>query len=256
MTSAHTQTTRLAALNVEGVSFAYSGTQALIDVSLRVDAGRLAVLLGPNGAGKTTLFSLLSGLFAPGSGQVDVLGADLVTQSRQALGSLGVVFQTPTLDNDLNVRQNLTYFADLHGLTRLDATRRIAEVLETHALAELATRRVSTLSGGQRRRVELARSLIHQPALLLMDEATVGLDIDSRQDFVKHVRQLVESLGVAVLWATHLEDEVLASDMVHILDQGRILASGELGALFSAHHVEDIGSLTRSLRKQRSAIHE
>lgn len=236
------------ALQVQDLSFAYTGTPALDGVSLSVNTGQFAVLLGPNGAGKSTLFSILSGLFSPATGSVRVLDHDLVAQPGQALAALGVVFQSPTLDHDLSVRQNLHYFADLQGLPRREAKRRINEVLDEHGLADVVTRPAGALSGGQRRRVELARSLLHRPAILLMDEPTVGLDIDSRQAFVAHVREQVDTDKVAVLWATHLADEVLGTDTVHLLDRGRLIASGQRDALFDAHGAEDIASLTERLR--------
>lgn len=236
-----------AALAVEGLTFRYGSHVALDGVTLSVPGGRFVCLLGANGAGKTTLFSIVTGLFAARRGHVAILGHDLVHETSAALAGLGVVFQRPTLDGDLTVVQNLRYFADLQGLSRREARTRIARALERHALGELERRRASTLSGGQRRRVELARALLHRPALVLLDEPTVGLDAPSRRDFVAHVRTLAADEGVGILWATHLLDEVDAADRVCVLERGRLVADGELPALLAEHGAADVGALAGAL---------
>jgi len=230
------------------VSFDYGSIRALADVSFTVQPGEFATLVGANGAGKSTLYALLSGLFAPGAGQVSVAGIDLRRHPTRALARLGIVFQRSTLDGDLSVRRNLRYFADLQGIPSDVARVRIDDALRRHAIADVADRRADRLSGGQRRRVELARSLLHDPTVLLMDEATAGLDGPSRRDFVAHVRSLVDALGVSVLWATHLADEVRPSDVTHLLDRGRLLAAGPLAELLERHGANDIESLTTMLR--------
>jgi len=235
------------ALEVHGLGFRYGRHVALEDVDLVVPVGRFVALLGANGAGKTTLFSIVTGLFAAGDGQVRMLGHSLATETGHALATLGVVFQRPTLDADLTVVQNLRYFADLHGLSRGAARRRIDESLERHGIAAFARRRVTTLSGGERRRVELARALLHRPALLLCDEPTVGLDAPSRTAFVRHVRELAASEGVGVLWATHLFDEIDVGDRAVLLTAGRVSGSGELAELLLAHGAGDAASLFAAL---------
>ena len=231
------------ALEVSGLGFRYGEHVALEDVALSVPAGRFVALLGANGAGKSTLFSIVTGLFAAGDGQVRLLGHDLSRQSGRALATLGVVFQRPTLDADLSVAQNLAYFADLHGMGRRARRARITECLEEHGMSDFARRRVGELSGGERRRVELARALLHRPALLLCDEPTVGLDAPSRTRFVRHVRTLAARTGVGVLWATHLFDEVETGDRAVLLVRGRVRSSGELAALLEAHGAEDVAAL-------------
>lgn len=216
------------ALEVEGLSFAYGrDARALDNVSFRVPAASFTALLGPNGAGKTTLMGLVTRLFA-GQGRITICGFDLARAPLPALASLGVVFQRPTLDLDLSVERNLAYAAGLYGLDRARARARIEAVLARLELAERRGARVRTLSGGLRRRVELARALLHEPRLLVLDEPTVGLDIDSRRALVEHVHGLCREQGIAALWATHLVDEVWAEDRLVVLDRGRVVAEGEV----------------------------
>jgi len=214
------------ALAVERVSHAFGGRRVLDAVSLTVRPGEFSVLLGLNGAGKTTLFALITRLYHSGAGRIAVFGHDIRRHSSAALARIGVVFQQPTLDLDLTVEQNCFYHASLHGMARRVAAPCIAAELERVGLAARRRDRVRQLSGGQRRRVELARALLHRPSLLLMDEPTVGLDIESRQFLLDHVRLLCREQGLAVLWATHLIDEADADASVVILHRGRILATG------------------------------
>lgn len=223
------------ALEIDSVSHAFGARRALDDVSLSVPQGGFVALLGPNGAGKTTLFSLATRLYATRAGRVRLFGRDLAADPCAGLAELGVVFQSRTLDLDLTVRQNLAYHAALHGLAGRAAKARIAAMLATVGLEERMDDKVRTLSGGQARRVEIARALVHSPRLLLLDEATVGLDLASRTAIVEIVRRLVAEEGLAVLWATHIFDEVRAEDSVYVLDRGRIIAAGTAGAIASAY---------------------
>jgi ABC-2 type transport system ATP-binding protein len=220
-------------LQVEAVRKAYGPRVALKDVSLALAAGEFVALLGPNGAGKTTLFQLLTGLFNADAGVVRVCGHDMRREPVRALGRIGVVFQQTTLDLDLSVEANLVFHARLHGLGAREGQARIADALRRLGLAERAGDRVRELSGGNRRKVELARALIHQPSVLLMDEATVGLDPASRRQLLAEVLGLRER-GVAVLWASHLVDEAEAADRVIVLHRGEILAEGPPQALVAA----------------------
>jgi len=215
-----------AALEVSGLSFDFGANPALVDVGFSVDAGRFKVLLGPNGAGKTTLFSLITRLFDSSAGCIKVNGADLRKDSLKALARMGVVFQAPTLDLDLSVRQNLMYHAALHGMDKVDALDQMEEELARLEMAERSDEKIRQLNGGHRRRVEIARALMHRPRLLLLDEPTVGLDVPTRFDIVEHVHRLVRDDGIAVLWATHLIDEIYDDDEVIILHQGRVRADG------------------------------
>ena len=214
------------ALLVAGVSHRFGSVLALDDVSLAVPRGGFVVLLGPNGAGKSTLFALITRLYDNVSGEIRILGHDVRRRPAAALQQLGVVFQSRSLDADLTVLQNLTYHAALHGIGRAAGRRRALDVLKQVGLADRASARVRTLSGGQARRVEIARALLHDPACLLLDEATVGLDVASRESVLAIVRGLVKQEGVGVLWATHLVDEVAGDDRVVLLHTGRVRFAG------------------------------
>lgn len=216
------------ALKVCNVSHSFGAFAALKDVSLTVPQGGFTALLGVNGAGKTTLFSLITRLYDNASGRIEVAGHDLRRNSGAALARLGVVFQSRALDADLTVAQNLDYHAALHGIGRREARARADEVLALVGLSDRLNARVSTLSGGQQRRAEIARALIHRPEILLLDEATVGLDVKSRAEMIGLTRDLTRQ-GVSVLWATHLMDEIRPEDGLVILHQGRVLASGRAG---------------------------
>jgi ABC-2 type transport system ATP-binding protein len=216
------------ALLVRGVSHSFGPVPALADVALRVPRGAFVVLLGPNGAGKSTLFALVTRLYDNVSGEIRILGHDVRRQPTAALQQLGVVFQSRSLDSDLTLLQNLTYHAALQGIGRREARRRAIEALAKVGLAERADDKARTLSGGQARRVEIVRALLHEPACLLLDEATVGLDVASREGVLAIVRALVKERGVGVLWATHLVDEVADDDHVVLLHKGRVRFSGRV----------------------------
>jgi ABC-2 type transport system ATP-binding protein len=212
------------ALFLDNVVKTYGAIRAVDGVSLTARAGEFIALLGPNGAGKSTLFQLLSGLFVPDSGRIAVMGYDMLRDPVPALARLGIVFQQPTLDLELSVTANLMFHAGLHGIPRAAAQARIAGELARLGLAERADDKAAQLSGGNRRRVELARALLHEPRVLLMDEPTVGLDPASRSDLLKLLLGMRSERAVAVLWATHLCDEVPDADRVIVLHRGKVLA--------------------------------
>jgi ABC-2 type transport system ATP-binding protein len=214
------------ALAVERLNHSYGSRKALDDVSFSVPSGRFVALLGLNGAGKSTLFSLITRLYAVRSGAIRVFGFDIRRDPGSALSLLGAVFQPRTLDLDLSVAQNLTYHAALHGIRAREGRKRAAELLRQIGLADRARDKVRNLSGGQMRRVEIARALLHRPRLLILDEPTVGLDIKARAEILDHVRTLVQREGVTVIWATHLVDEVAADDDLIVLHRAHILAHG------------------------------
>jgi ABC-2 type transport system ATP-binding protein len=243
------------AVAIEGVSHCYGRRQALDDVTFSITPSTFAVLLGLNGAGKSTLFSLITRLYAIQRGHIRVFGRDVGHASSEALRMVGVVFQQRTLDLDLSVIQNLTYHAALHGIGKHDGRARADEVLARVALSDRANDKVRNLSGGQMRRVEIARALLHRPRLLVLDEPTVGLDIKSRADILGYVRRLVVEEGASVLWATHLIDEIADDDDVIVLHHGRVLAHGSVPRVLDAAGAKDIrAAFTRLTQGTDAAI--
>jgi ABC-2 type transport system ATP-binding protein len=231
----------VAALSVIGVSHSYGTRKALDNVTLTVAQGRFTALVGLNGAGKTTLLSLVTRLFDTRSGSISVLGHRIDREPGEALRRLGVVFQARTLDLDLSVRDNLMFHAALHGMRAGEARARTRAVLEEVELGDRARETARRLSGGQMRRVEIARALLHRPDLLVLDEPTVGLDVAARRAIQRHVRGLVTG-GVAILWTTHLFDEIEPSDGVVVLHHGRRLAAGTAAEIVERSRTRDFAA--------------
>lgn len=217
-------------LRIRGLSHDWSARAALRDISFSLERGRFTALLGPNGAGKSTLISVLTGLIRPAPGVVTVMGHDMSRHARLALARMGVVFQQPTLDLDLSLRANLRLFAALHGLSRRAADARIDAVLEILDIGARAEEKLRAMNGGHRRRMELARALLPEPELLVLDEPTVGLDAAARAAITAHAHRLAQA-GTAVFWATHLADEIAPEDDVILLDRGRLRAKGRAAEL-------------------------
>jgi ABC-2 type transport system ATP-binding protein len=213
-------------LVVRALTTCYGPRTALQSLDLVLPPRCFAALLGPNGAGKSTLFQIASGLFAADAGDVYVDGIAMRTNARRALARIGMVFQQQSLDLDLSVARNLQFQAALHGLPRALAAERIRDEAARFGLVAELGRTVRELSGGTRRKVELVRALLHRPQLLLMDEATVGLDPKSRHDLIGALRAEVAQRDVTVLWATHLVAEAEGADRVLVLHQGKLLADG------------------------------
>ena len=235
------------ALVVNNVSHSFGDNLALDDVSLEIPRGRFVVLLGLNGAGKSTLFALVTRLYDNVTGEIRIFGHDVRRRASAALQRLGVVFQSRTLDLDLSLRQNLLYHCALHGIRGREARKRTARALEIVGLGDRAREKVRNLSGGQARRVEIARSLLHKPALLLLDEPTVGLDIGSRESVVNIVRSLVEKEGLGVLWATHLFDEVRPTDLLVVMHKGRILFTGSVPDFLAKTGTQNVSDAFRKI---------
>ena len=227
-------------ISIENVGYAYGETRALDDVSLAVTPGRFTALLGPNGAGKSTLVALLTGLFVPDAGRIAILGHDLAGEPREVLARMGIVFQGQTLDLDLTVHQNMRYFAALHGMSHRAIGKRVESCLARMDLTERRHQRVRTLNSGHRRRLEIARALLHRPRVLLLDEPTVGLDVPSRSAIVEHVHEICRQAAITVLWATHLVDEVWSEDQVAVLHRGRIRDFGSVSELLSRTGTADV----------------
>jgi ABC-2 type transport system ATP-binding protein len=232
----------LAALSIDGIGHSYGPRRALVDISFTVAPASFTALLGLNGAGKSTLFSLVTRLFGIQTGKISIFGHDISREPGEALRLLGVVFQPRTLDLDLSLKQNLLYHAALHGIGRREATERSVELLARIGLSDRSASKVRDLSGGQMRRLEIARALLHRPRLLLLDEPTVGLDVKARADIIGHVRQLVAEQSIGVLWATHLFDEITASDDLVVLHQGKMLARGRVPDVIAKAGGQDVHS--------------
>jgi len=225
-------------LIVEGLSFRYGAKTVLDNISFSVKPGCFCALLGPNGAGKSTLIALLTRLLVSPQGAISIAGHDLRQEPRKALGKLGIVFQQPTLDLSLSVRQNLAYFAALQGLPKSEIPGRIDAALDLLDMRKRADEKAHALNGGHRRRTELARALLHDPQVLLLDEPTVGLDASARNGITEHVHDLTAS-GLCVLWTTHLTDEVRDADDLLVLHQGRILHRGLAGESRGDHALQE-----------------
>jgi ABC-2 type transport system ATP-binding protein len=239
------------AFSVEGLGHRFGQRRVLNDVSFSIAAGEFTVLLGLNGAGKTTLFSLATRLYAQGEGTIRVFGMDIRERTLDCLRLMGIVFQQPTLDLELSLEQNLYYHCALHGLSHREAAGRIAAEVERVGLAEQRRDKVRRLSGGQRRRIEIARALLHRPRLLLLDEPTVGLDISSRQFLLDHVRHLCREERLAALWATHLIDEVGEGARVVVLHRGEVRAVGGVAQLIGETGAPSLRAAFETLVQER-----
>jgi ABC-2 type transport system ATP-binding protein len=210
-------------ISIESLSFSYGPKQALQDVNFLLEKGVFHALIGPNGAGKSTLFALLTRLYELQGGNIYIDGQSIKEQPSSAMKRIGVVFQQSTLDLDLTVTQNLLYHASLHGISSKEAQKQIDNELDRMEMKTRANEKVRGLNGGHRRRVEIARALLHKPDILLLDEPTVGLDPQTRRGLNRHVRKLCDDENITVLWATHLMEEIDINDPIILLHKGSIL---------------------------------
>lgn len=210
----------------EGLGHSYGDRAALTDLNLTVPAGRMVALLGPNGGGKSTLFRILATLLRPSEGHARVVGHDVGREPALVRRSIGVAFQSPSLDPHLSVRENMMHQGHLYGLLGRSLSRRIDVALESVGLTDRARDRVGTLSGGLARRVDLAKVLLHRPPLLLLDEPSTGLDPSVRRDLLDLLRRTRDEHGTSIFLTTHLLEEAEECDGVAIVDQGRLVAQG------------------------------
>ena len=214
-------------VTVDQIHHRYGTHVALRGVTFAIEQGACYGLLGPNGSGKTTLFKILTTLLTPSDGTASVCGLNVVRERDGVRGHIGVVFQSPSLDVHLTTEENLRHAGHLYGLSGRDLTGRIGEVLCAMDIADRASDRIKNLSGGLRRRVELAKCLLHRPSLLILDEPSTGLDPRARKDLWQHLRALLAEYGVSILATTHFLDEADRCDRLAIFDRGRLVAEGK-----------------------------
>ena len=219
-------------IQVQNLTHRYGDRVALSNVSFEVKKGEIFGLLGPNGGGKSTLFRILSTMMAPSEGRASVAGFDLARHAAQVRRIVGVVFQTQSLDKALTVEENLRAQGHLHALSGAVLRDRMGAAMERLGLTDRGRDLVSTLSGGLKRRVEIAKALLHRPRVLLMDEASTGLDPAARRDLSRHVESLRQD-GVTILLTTHVLEEADRCDRLVLLHKGGIVAEGSPGELRS-----------------------
>jgi len=239
------------------LSFSYGERRALDDVSFSIARGEIFGLLGPNGGGKTTLFKLISTLVPLQSGSARILGHDLAEESAALRRRLGVVFQHPSVDGKLTVAENLSHHGRLYGISGARLHNRVTVMLRRLGLEERAADLVETLSGGLKRRVELAKALLHQPELLVLDEPSTGLDPAARREFLSHLEHLRRGDGVSIVLTTHHMEEAEHCDRIGVLHQGHLVAVApprELKALVGGDvvviHSADPDTLRQKLQNE------
>lgn len=214
-------------IEAKNLKYNFGQKQALDDVSFMVEAGKFTALLGPNGAGKSTFFHILCGLLIAKKGEIIIDGLNMNTNPLKIRQKLGLVFQENTLDLELSVAQNLRYFAALQGIDKSEIDKRISEVMERLNITERKNDRARDLNGGHRRRLEIARALLHKPSIIALDEPTAGLDRASKITITEHAHELAKD-GMTVFWVTHLLDEIRPKDHVILLKSGKVTLNGEL----------------------------
>ncbi len=221
----------MAIIEVDNLTYSYGDRRALQGVSFSVEKGEIFGLLGPNGGGKTTVFRLLCTLLVAENGQARVLGWDVRKNPFQVRRQIGVVFQSNSLDVQLTVAENLIHEGHLYGLRGRELRKRVEEMLSRVGLRERSHDLVRNLSGGLRRRVELAKGLLHRPPILMLDEPSSGLDPGIRRDLWEYLRMLRDQEEVTILLTTHLMEEAEHCDRLAVLSEGRVVANGSPGAL-------------------------
>ncbi len=243
-------------ITADAVHYAYGSRTAVDGVSFEVQPGTLFGLLGPNGSGKTTLFRLLSTLIPMQSGHLSVSGLDVSREQSQVRRRLGVTFQSPAIDVRLTVRENLKCHGRIYGLSGTHLSNRIDVLLRQFALSDRANTFTGQLSGGLKRRVELAKGLMHDPEVLLLDEPTSGLDPRARQEFWDLVNSQKQSRGTTIIVATHLMPEAELCDQVLLLDQGRVVGLGSPAELQSRLDGERLMLRLRDVASLRESVEQ
>lgn len=239
-------------LEVQNLRKSYGSRYQLKLDELSLYPGQFYFLLGPNGSGKTTFFNLMTGMITPEQGQVKICTYSLADHATHALACLGVVFQESTLDLDLTVTQNLMFHGALQGLDSSSCLTRIHEEAKRFKIEDVLTRKVRHLNAGHRRRVEIARSLIHKPKLLLLDEPSTGLDIESRDLILQHIHYLCKKKNLSAIWCTHLIEEAHKADHILILKQGSICFRGSPEQLCSQGESQHLSSAYQKLLLAKS----
>ena len=242
-------------LDLKDVRKSYGKVEAVRGVSLVIQPGEIVGLLGPNGAGKSTLFQIAAGLFAQDAGDVRLFGLDYRTGSSNILRRLGVVFQSRSVDLDMSVHANLAFHGNLFGLTGKLLRDRIGEATELLEIADLVRKPVRTLSGGNQRRVEIARALLNAPDLLLMDEPSVGLDPATRRLLVAHMQEVRARHGTSILWATHLVEEVAHADRIVLMQNGEFIRDAAPASLTDETGTTDLTEAYIALTGVTPAAH-
>ena len=230
----------------------FKEVKAVDDLTFSVKKGELFSFLGVNGAGKSTTISMISGTLQKDSGEIVIAGRNIENAKKSILNDIGVVFQTSVLDTSLSVKDNLTTKAALYGLSKETTKRRIAELAEILEFDDLLTRTVGKLSGGQKRRIDVARALINEPKILILDEPTTGLDPQTRKTLWKVIDDCRKNKGMTVFLTTHYMEEAAESDYIVILDAGKIVAEGtplELKNTYTGDFVTVYGVQEEAVKK-------
>ena len=210
-------------LEVKNINKSYSNLKALDSVSFSIDEGQYVAIIGPNGSGKSTLMQILTGLFLPDSGEVNIFNLGLKKNLTFILSKMGIVFQQPTMDGELSIYANLKFHSQLHGMSNILANNRIKELVEKFGLKEHLNKQAKNLSGGLKRRLEIARSILHNPKILILDEATSGLDPESRKNILTYITDLNKNEKLTIISITHLKDETKDVDKVIMLKNGKLV---------------------------------
>jgi ABC-2 type transport system ATP-binding protein len=239
----------LEVLEVKQLFKRFKDFEAVKNVSFSVQKGESFGLLGPNGAGKTTTIQMITGLFPPSSGSIEIAGIDMVRQPKRGQGLLGIVPQEIALYQTMSARENLSFWGRMYGLSGDHLQKRINDVLEIIGLADRAKEKVETFSGGMKRRVNIGAAILHNPELLIMDEPTVGIDPQSRSHILETVKKL-NGEGMTVIYTSHYMEEVeFLCEKIGIMDQGEFIASGTISQLR-----ESIGDRSRIVMNFSGAV--